>query len=441
MRAVRAATARALLGRLTVDGRGGTLLLIGLIDSIGTGLYLAGAAVFFTRVVHLGAAEVGVGLSVAGVLGLAAQPLIGWTADRLGPRRMLIALHLWRAAGFAAYVFTDTFAMFVVVAALLGIGEQAAMPIYQAFVERVVGTRRRVAMMARLRSVFNAGFTLGALLATAAVGTGSRLGFDAIMLGNAATFVVAAALLTRVRLAPRPAGDGAGAVRAAPARLRAIRDGRYVAVAAVNGALALHISLLAVAMPLWVTLHTAAPASLIGLLLVLNTVTAVVAQVRVARSSEALAGSIVALRRAGWALALSCAIFALAPLWDAVALTVVTLFLGVAALTAGELLQSAGGWGLSYLLAPGHARAEYLATFNLGASLQFVLGPTLVTVGVVDNGSLGWLALVGVFVVASWAVRPLALRAAQRPALAAEAPARDGRRSASYQAAPSEVAG
>jgi dipeptide/tripeptide permease len=100
-------------------------------------------------------------------------------------------------------------------------------------------------------------------------------------------------------------------------------------------------------------------------------------------------------------------------------LVVLTLVLGVVALTAGELFQSAGAWSLSFLLAPMRSRTEYLATFSLGTSLQLVIGPALVSVAVVDNGALGWLALGACFLVAAAAVGPLAAIAARRPALRA----------------------
>jgi MFS family permease len=406
------------LARLTVNQGGATLLAIGFVDSIGTGLYLAGSAIFFTHVVGLSAARVGLGLSLAGLLGLVSQPVIGWLADRWGPRRVLLLLNLWRAAGFTAYVFTDSFLMFMIVAALLGIGDHAVYPIYQALVERVVGLTQRVGMMAQVRVVDNIGYTFGALLATVAISHGTRPVFNAIMLGNALTFVIAAALLPRVRLLPVTGGSNDASAPHAPLRLHALRDGWYVALAAVNGILVLHMVLLGIAVPLWVTLHTSAPPALVGILLVVNTALAVLLQVRVARGSEALQGGVTALRRGGVALAVCCGLLALAPLWDETALVVLTLVLGVVALTAGELFQSAGGWSLSYLLAPTRSRAEYLATFNLGTSMQLVLGPMLVTVGIVGNGSFGWLGLAGCFLMAAAAVGPLAAGAARRPALA-----------------------
>jgi len=46
-----------------------------------------------------------------------------------------------------------------------------------------------------------------------------------------------------------------------------------------------------------------------------------------------------------------------------------------------------------------------------------VLGPTIVTVGVIEQGLTGWLVLAGVFALATLVVGPLAKRAEHRQAL------------------------
>jgi MFS family permease len=410
----------AILGPAVASG-GTTFLAIGLVDSIGTGMYLAGSALFFTIIVGLSAGQVGIGLSVAGLLGFLTQPVIGWLADRWGPRRLLILVNLYRAGGFTAYIFVGRFTSFLIVAALLSIAEQAVAPVYQALAEQIAGPEKRVGMMARLRVVFNVGFTAGALLASVAIGVGTRLAFDMIMLGNAASFVIAAMLLAGMRTS-LPAAPTGRAPRFAPLRLHALRDGRYMAVASANGLLTLHVALLGIGVPLWVSQHTTAPKALVGLLLVVNTVLAVLFQVRAARGTENAAGSVSAMRKGAVALVVACALFALAPKLGSHAGVIAFLLLGLAALTAGELFQSAGGWGLSYALAPGRSRAEYLATFNLGMSAQLVLGPAIVTVGVVGHGTVGWLVLATCFLAAGVVVGPLAAMAERRPALAAEQP-------------------
>jgi MFS family permease len=382
------------------------LLLIGVIDATGTGLYLASTAVFFIQVVGLTATQLGLGLSLAGLLGLLLQPLIGRMADRWGPRPAFVGLYVSRAAGFASYTFVHDVATFLIAAAVVGIGEQSVQGVFQALVEEVVGPERRVDTMARIRVVHNVGFTLGALVAIPAIATGSSTALVALMMGNAVSFLLAIALIPLVRFGhPQPRTVRSG--RLGLLRIQAIRDGALVRLMALNGVLLLHISLLSVAMPLWLTLHTSAPRYLIAVLLGVNTVLAVLFQLRVSRSALTAADSVRTLQRAAVALAVCAVLFALAghlPTPGAV----VILVAAVVALTVAELLQSAGGWGLSYALAPLENRVEYLATFGLGMSAQSVLGPSLVTVGVIGNGDWGWLGLAIVFLVGGCLCRPLA---------------------------------
>src|SRR5215831_17409263 len=146
-------------------GAGRTLALVAFIDSIGTGLFLAGAAIFYVRSIGLTAAQVGLGLSVGGAVGLATTVPAGALGDRLGPRRLLVLLQLWRAACLVALTVVSGVVSFTVVAALMAIAETATPSLTQAVVASAVDGQSRVRTMAILRSTRNAGFSAGALLA------------------------------------------------------------------------------------------------------------------------------------------------------------------------------------------------------------------------------------------------------------------------------------
>ena len=92
------------------------LLVLFMIDSVGTGMFLAGSALFFTRVMGLSVGQVGLGLSLAGVTGFVCAVPLGRLADRFGSRRLLVLLYLWRGLGFVAYAVIHDFLAFVVVA-------------------------------------------------------------------------------------------------------------------------------------------------------------------------------------------------------------------------------------------------------------------------------------------------------------------------------------
>jgi MFS family permease len=387
-----------------------SLFGITLVDSAGAGLYLGASALYFNIVVGLSASQVGFGLSLGGILGLVAQPLIGRAADRWRVRTVLIALHIWRAVGFLAFLVARDFTTFVVATAIVGVGQQALSPVYQALVSEIVTPELRVPFMARTRVFYNVGFSIGALLATGAISRSTTTFFNLTMLGTALACLIVAGLLAMLAGTPP-------ATRRAPKSafsLGALADLPYLSVAAVNGLLSLHMSLLAVGIPLWVVLHSRAPHALVGLLMVLNAVMAVLLQVRASRNCDSVSGSATTLRHAGTSLVMCCLLLVATAKVHAMVPAVILLLLAVIALTAAELFQSAAGWGLSFLLAPEQGRAEYLATFNLGAGTQYVLGPTIVTVGVIQHGTAGWIVLAGVIAIAALLVGPLAKRAELR---------------------------
>lgn len=90
------------------------------------------------------------------------------------------------------------------------------------------------------------------------------------------------------------------------------------------------------------------------------------------------------------------------------------------ALTGGELFQSAGGWGGSYLLAVPGQEGVYLSVFWLGVAVQQIAAPVLVSL-VVTAGSTGWVVLAALFAVCGLAAPPIG-RWAQAQAAARHRP-------------------
>lgn len=377
------------------------LVVVGLVDSTGTGLFIAGSAVFFTRGAGLSITEVGIGLTIGGLCALLALTPLGMLADRIGPRPASVLLHFWRGIGFLAYAFVDDFATFVVVAIIVNIPARAVDPISQMFVDRHIGAELRVRVMAAFRVVYNVGFMLGGLLATLIIAIGTRPAFVSIVLGNAVTFILAGILLARVPLLADNAPDRP-TVRGWP---KSLRQGKYLGVAALHAVVVLHVPMLAIGIPLWATLHTEAPPLIVGPLIVMNTILVILLQVRISRGTETREGGVRALRRASVALAGCAVVVAFADRFDPVGATIL-LIAGMVLLTFGELLQVAGGLSVSYDLAPRERQGEYLAVFWLGVAAMYMVGPVLITVGVVEQGSLGWLGLAAVLLVAGVLLRP-----------------------------------
>jgi MFS family permease len=160
-------------------------------------------------------------------------------------------------------------------------------------------------------------------------------------------------------------------------------------------------------MPLWIVQHTGAPPWAAGFVTFVNTVMVVALQIRMSKGSERPRRARSMMIVGGLFAAVAAA---LAPLsvaegrWPALAACVLV----VVVMTVGELFISAGSMGLALVHTPSDQRPVYLATYNLGFAAATVVGPPLVTVGLVA-GTRGWLAWAGLFVFASIAAAFLPL--------------------------------
>lgn len=387
------------------------LALVTLVDAMGTGLFLAGAVLFFVRTIGLAPAQVGLGLSIAGAVAFVTTVPLGVVGDRLGPRRLLVLVQLWHAACLVALVFVSDIVWFTVVASLLSIADRAGPPLMQTVVARAVDDGDRVRNMAILRSIRNVGFSMGALLAAPLLVANSTSAFRAIMLGDALSFVVATVILTHVPLRQVAVVRRSSLFGTAPA---SFRDRPYVRFTALNSVLTLHITLLALGIPLWLISATSAPAALVAVLLLVNTMMVVVLQVPLSQPATVSGGASRMLRLAGLMLAacsLSLAVAAHVGPWVAVLL----LALATALMTMGEIWQTVGAWELAHLHADPERQAQYLSVFSLSIVAQDIFGPVLVTGAVIGAGTAGWLGLAGLFLVATALVGPTTAPL-QRPA-------------------------
>lgn len=404
-------------------------VLVSLLDSLGTGLYLAGSAVYFVRIVGLSPAQLGLGMTIAGCAGFLATVPIGLLADRLGAKRVLTGLQLWLAITFTALAFVDGPLAFAVVCSLMVMAECSAPPMIQAVVADLMRGSGQVNAMARIRTVRNIGYAVGSLLAVPLMATDTRWAFQALLIANAVSYVVAAILLRGVKLratvraAVRPSGARR---RLRPELPRGLGDRRFLAVTGINGVLVLHSTVLNVGLPLWIVENTKAPVVTVPLLFVLNSALVIGLQVRFSRGADTPGRSRRVLYYAGVALAATCVLFALSSKPGPVG-AVILLTLAVLALTAGELWQAIAGWALPVDHAPEGRRAEYLSVFNLGVTVQGILGPLLVTALITLRGT-GWLLLAGAFALCAVLAGPLVAalersRKASAEALVPEAPA------------------
>ncbi|MFL6075262.1 MAG: MFS transporter [Mycobacteriales bacterium] len=383
------------------------------VNTVGNGLFMTVSMIYFTHSVGLPTARVGLGLTLAAGLSLLVAVPVGHLADRIGPREVTLAFMLAEAVLICGYAVVHSFWPFLAVACGVNIADTGAITARQALIAGALTDRGRVAAKAYLRAVTNVGISVGTVLAGVALTVDTRAGYLTMILGDAATFLVAAAVLLRI-----PHLAGVPAVAGGP-RWGALRDRPYVLLALLNAVLAVHFGLLDYAVPLWVVQRTDAPKAVVSVLFLINTVMVVLFQVRVSRGSEDVRRA-AALQRSASVLVLgACVLYALAagqPVWFAVAVLVGGAFVHV----LGEMLQSAGQWGLSFGLAPAQAQGQYQGLYTMSFGVARMAGPAVAT-AVVLWGAAGWLILGAVLVGAGMLV-PIAARTALRtrpePALA-----------------------
>jgi MFS family permease len=370
------------------------------VNTVGNGLFMTGSAVFFVRSVGLSPAQVGAGLTIAGGVGLVAGIPAGRMADRRGAREVAVPLLLLEASCAGCFALIHQFWAFLLVATGASIGDGASSAVRGALIAGVVPPDEVVRTRAFLRSVTNLGISAGAIGAGVALHADTRFAYVILVLGDALTFALTAAVIWSLgHIRPHAAPEDV-VPRAA------LRDRGYLAVTAVNGVMCLHYEVLVLAMPLWVVSHTPAPRWLVSPLLLVNTVLIVLFQVRASRGAETVPGATRAMRRACVALTVCCGVYAASSAPHGEALAIAILVVAVFVHTLGELRHAAGSWGLSFLLAPLHAQGEYQGVFGLGMMGARALSPAILTLLCITWGVPGWIALGGIFVLMGAAIGP-----------------------------------
>ncbi|MEV6907962.1 MFS transporter [Amycolatopsis sp. NPDC051071] len=371
------------------------LLVAALVEWIGNGLFLAASAVYFVRVAGLSEQSVGFGLMLAGLAALGAAVPMGTLADRIGVRRALVVLNLWRAATMCGYLLVDGWWGFLLVTAAAVTGDQSMQPLTQALVGERVTPEMRSRVLAVHRTALNVGMSIGGLAAAVPLAIGTLAAYQWMFGFAACTFVLAAILIAGLPPVARPVP-----VARPISGLRMLRDRRLLAFAGYDSVLALWLPIMYIAFPLWLTGQTTVPASAIGPLQVVNTVLCVLLQVPSSRLATDPRSAIRVYAAGPGFLALACLALVITPLLST-PLAIAGFAVAIVLLTLGELCHVNASWTLSYAIAPEAQRAQFLSGFGLGRiSSTRVYGPILMTGVVLAMGTAGWLVLMGVFILA-----------------------------------------
>ena len=384
------------------------------LSAFGDGVFLTGSAVFFTQVVGLSASQVGLGLTVAGVVTFGLAVPLGKLSDRYGAKLVWATCSLIEALLYLVWLAVGGLATFIAMMVVLELVSTTSRAARNAYRFDVFPREERVSSSAYFRAARNVGYTLGALLAGIALATND---LDVI---RAVPVITAGLLLLNSLLVSRLPQKGAHVETEAPlealvhaeGRVSALKNRGYLLMSIFDGVLATHQVLLNVVIPLWLVEETDAPRVLLAWLFGTNTVMAVALQVAAARGVVTVNDSLRAQRRGAFFFVLSCGIVLVTH--DTVGwVTIALVWLGHVTVTGAELFNSAGDWGLQAELSDPARRGEYQGVSQLGFTVGSVWAPAAYTFLAMEWGAQGWLVIAGIVVIATIGIHPSA-RAAER---------------------------
>lgn len=173
------------------------------IDSMGSGLWIPFALLFFTFGRGMKLAEAGVALTTGSMLSLLGGGLItGTIVDRIGPFRSAALSSLIRVIAFPMYLVGSTFAWVAAIAVAISFADRLFWAAHGGMVSAVSPSdEARVRLFSSLNALRNIGLGIGALVASLGVWVehGSGVFWSFIVVANAASFAVSGLLLWQLR--------------------------------------------------------------------------------------------------------------------------------------------------------------------------------------------------------------------------------------------------
>ncbi|GAA2824930.1 MFS transporter [Kribbella solani] len=398
------------------------LAMAQLANSVGDGAFVVTSALFFTRVVGLSTAEVGLGLTVAWLVGFLVGVPLGNLADRRGARGTAIVLALTTAAAVASFLVVRGFVLFLVAAIVYACSQTGLTAARQALLAGLVQPAERTRIRAFLQSTVNAGLAFGALLGGIALRFDTESAYLIVFAIDAVSFLLAAALIRRVPpvvIHRQASGEP---------RFAVLHDRPYAVLALLNAVMLLFMPLISLVGPLWIVTRTNAPSWVVASLMIVNTLGVTFFQVRIAKSVTDLRSAAHSVRYAGIAMLAACAVFATTAANLSSATAAVVLVVAAALLTLGEMKLASGAWEISFGLAPADKQGQYQGFFGTGPAIARMLGPAMLTTVILGWGPIGWLVVGVLFLGTScatgpsvrWAVRTRAVNEDVTPSLVEE---------------------
>ena len=399
LRATLAAQAKAVLGAARAglpDARGHRPFLAAMIiDALGSGIFLPFTLLFFVQAAGLPLVKVGIAVSAASAVSLPATLLFGWVVDRFGPRGILVLANVARCLVYACYPLIRSAPELFVAVLAASLCDKAYWSAHRPFVAAISVQGERGRWYGMISALRNLGLGLGALAGGVLISADGAAGLRALALVNAASFALAALLLSRERAGRAPAGSALAAEHGgsvAPTWRMVLRDRPFLSVVAAKLAFVVCALSMTLVLPLYLIRNAGLPGWIAGTVFAANCALVVIAQSGVVHAIEPRS-RISAIGLAGLLYAVAGAVFwSVDALTAAVAAAAAIAVAGMLIYTCGEMIVSPTSDALATDLAAASARGRYLSVYQLSWSVGGLIAPVAGTMLLAHGPSWFWLA-------------------------------------------------
>ena len=373
------------------------------IDALGSGIWMPLSMLYFLHQTSLSLVQLGLAMTIANTVVIPVVPVIGSMVDRVGPRVVMQVGNAGAAVAFVLYPFAHSLLTVTILVFFATGTRQAFWGALGPMIAQITRPGERELWFGFLQAMRNAGYGVGGVLAAVALTVGSGAAYQSVVLGNAASYVVAFVLMLGVAGGGRPvAGDDVG--DRAHGWWRAFADRGYRTLIAVIFCYAMTTMTLNISMPVYFVDSLGLPGWVPGTVFVINTVMIGVGQGLVVRRMTGAARR----RVLQAAIAFTAASFVMFYAADAltVATGVVMVLVAAFVYTLGEMTAGPVVAALAAETPPPDQRGRYMAASQLAWSTSAAIAPLMYS-ALLDRGSLAawagptlicmvWLALVAV---------------------------------------------
>jgi MFS family permease len=337
----------------------------GLANSFGNGIMLPFLVIYLHNVRGIPLGIAGLVAAFNSVCGFASGFAAGSLSDRVGPRRVLVGALCVMTVAIGLFPLVHQAWQAFLLYGLSGLGTGSFWPSQSTLLTALSPPHRRHSAFATQRVTMNLGVALGGLVG----GVLASWSFTALFLFDAGTFVVYAAVVSRISSPPLdPEREGGG-------YLDVVRDRVFLSYTALNAlVIAASIAVWVELLPPFAKNQAHVSPKGIGLLWAVDSLVVVVAQLPVARLVEGKR-RLRAFALMSLAFAASLAGFDAAGYWTSGWVAAGLLAAITLPFAAGECLHGTVHAPLSADLAPPRLVGRYLAFASQSWQVGWIVGP------------------------------------------------------------------